>query len=145
MVQIADGWITITTGRTAAWIIWLLRRSQRCVLSKASVPSAFLKTRIIVVKNFHDDRNTIRGRSAGNMTASAAEDFLIGDNSVKDVVTIGQITAGFSGIPLFIELPGEDFALITTTKETSENGNNIRYGIKPDIEFQLTFKDIIEN
>ena len=79
------------------------------------------------------------------MTVSAVEDFLIGDNSIKDVITIGQRTAGFSGIPLFIELPGAGFALITTTKETSENGNNIRYGIKPDIEVQLIFKDIIEN
>lgn len=82
---------------------------------------------------------------AGNMTASAAEDFLIGSNSIKDVVTIGQRTAGFPGIPLFIELPGGGFGLITTTKETSVNGNDIRYGIKPDIEIQPTVQDIIEN
>jgi hypothetical protein len=50
MLQIAGGWITITTVRIAAWIIWLRRHSLRYVLSKAPVPSALLKTRRIVFK-----------------------------------------------------------------------------------------------
>ncbi len=54
MLQIAGGWITITNGRTAAWVIWLRWHSQQCVLSKAPVPSALLKTRRIVVKYSHD-------------------------------------------------------------------------------------------
>ena len=82
---------------------------------------------------------------AGNMTASAAEDFLLGTKSIKDVVTIGERTAGFPGIPLFMDLPGGGFGLITTTKELSEYGNDIRYGIQPDIEVQPTVQDIIEN
>jgi hypothetical protein len=54
MLQIAGGWITITTVRIAAWIIWLRRHSLRYVLSKAPASSALLKSRRIVVKYSHD-------------------------------------------------------------------------------------------
>jgi hypothetical protein len=54
MLQIVGEWITITTVRIAAWIIWLRRHSLRYVLSKAPVPSALLKTRRIVVKYSHN-------------------------------------------------------------------------------------------
>ena len=83
---------------------------------------------------------------AGHMTASAAEDFLIGAKFIRDVVTIGEITAGFTDwAPLFLDLPGGGFALITTTQLISENGDDIIFGIKPDIEVQPTVQDIIEN
>jgi hypothetical protein len=62
MLQIAGVWITIATGRTAAWIIWLQRHSQRCVLSKIPVPSALLKMRRIVVNYSHEGWTTIRGQ-----------------------------------------------------------------------------------
>jgi len=50
MLQIAGGWVTITTVRIAAWIIWLQRHSLLYVLSKASIPSALLKIRRIIFK-----------------------------------------------------------------------------------------------
>lgn len=62
MLQIAGGWITITIGRTAALIIWLRRHLQLCVLSKAPVPSALLKTRRIVVNYSHNDWTNIWGQ-----------------------------------------------------------------------------------
>lgn len=83
---------------------------------------------------------------AGHMTASAAENFLIGAKSIRDVVTIGDTTAGFTDCaPLFLDLPGGGFGMITTTKLISENGDDIIYGIKPDIEIQPTIQDIMEN
>ena len=62
MLQIAGGWIIITIGRIVAWIIWPRRHLQLCVLSKAPVPSAFLKTRRIVVNYSHDGWTSIRGQ-----------------------------------------------------------------------------------
>jgi hypothetical protein len=62
MLQIRDGWIIITIGRIAAWIIFLRGHLQRCVLSKAPVPYALLKTRRIVMIYSHDSWTNIRGQ-----------------------------------------------------------------------------------
>ena len=62
MLRIAGGWIKIITGRTAAWITWPRRHSQRSVLSKAPVPSALLKTGRSVVNYSHDGWTNIRGQ-----------------------------------------------------------------------------------
>ncbi|MBW7989870.1 MAG: hypothetical protein FVQ84_07630 [Planctomycetes bacterium] len=62
ILQIGGVWIIITISRTAAWIIWPRRHSQRCVLSKAPVPSALLKIMRIVVNYSHDGRTNIRGQ-----------------------------------------------------------------------------------
>jgi len=62
MLQIAGGWITITIGRTVAWIICLREHLQVCVLSKAPVPYALLKIRRIVVNYSHYGWTKIKGQ-----------------------------------------------------------------------------------
>jgi len=54
MLWIGGRWIIITIGRIVAWIIWRRRYSARCILSKAPLLSALLKTRRIVVKYSHN-------------------------------------------------------------------------------------------
>jgi hypothetical protein len=54
MLRIAGGWIIIFIDRTAVWTIWPRQRSRRCVLRKAPLRSAFLKTRRNVVMYSHN-------------------------------------------------------------------------------------------
>jgi len=55
MLSIAGVWIIITIGRIARWIILPQRRLRKCVLSKAPLRYAFLKTGRIRVIYSHDN------------------------------------------------------------------------------------------
>ena len=68
MLRIDGGWIITITGRTAAWIIQPRQRSRRCVLSKAALRSALLKTRRICAGYSHSNWYKKRGQATGYAT-----------------------------------------------------------------------------
>jgi carboxyl-terminal processing protease len=80
----------------------------------------------------------------GPLTASAAEDFLVALDSYEPAVFIGRRTAGFTGTPLVLDLPGGGIVLINTTIEMFPDGVEITNGIKPDIEIEPTMQDVID-
>lgn len=71
----------------------------------------------------------------GKNTFSAAEDFLIYTLSNPKIKKIGENSAGSSGQPLIINLPGGSQARICTKRDMLPNGEDyIGIGIKPDIK-----------
>lgn len=71
----------------------------------------------------------------GERTFSAAEDFLIYTLGNDNITKIGQHSAGSSGQPLALELPGGIKARICAKRDALPNGEDyIGIGIKPDVE-----------
>ena len=82
----------------------------------------------------------------GPHTFSSAEDFLVPLAHAKRAMLIGEKTAGSTGQPLRILLPGGGYCLICTLQSTFPDGREfVGYGIEPDIVVQPTQKDICEN
>jgi len=74
---------------------------------------------------------------------SGAEDFCIGFLTMKRGKLVGRKTAGSSGSPIIFNLPGGALALICSKKDFFPDGTEfIGYGIKPDIEVNVTVKDV---
>lgn len=70
----------------------------------------------------------------GENTFSAAEDFLIYTMGNSNITTIGQPSAGSSGQPLVIDLPGGIKARICSKRDALPNGDDyIGIGIQPHI------------
>lgn len=83
---------------------------------------------------------------ADESTFSAAEDFCVAFLTMERGKLIGRKTAGSTGSPLIINLPGEAFASICTKEDFFPNGRKfVGMGISPDIEVKTTINDIIEN
>jgi carboxyl-terminal processing protease len=83
---------------------------------------------------------------ADESSFSGAEDFCVGFLTMKRGKLIGRKTAGSSGSPLMLSLPGGGMALICTKEDFFPDGRAfIGTGISPDIEVEVTIKDIIEN
>lgn len=81
----------------------------------------------------------------GHNTESAAEDFLIGADSQKNIVRVGQSTNGSSGMPYRFDLPGGGSARICIIKDMYPDGREfVGKGIQPDIRVTPTVKDYIE-
>lgn len=82
----------------------------------------------------------------GNQTASAAEDFLIMLDSLKDrAITIGQRTNGSTGQPLFVRIPTGGTYQICTKKDTYPDGRKfVGVGIIPNIEIEPTVEDVLK-
>jgi len=75
-------------------------------------------------------------------TFSAAEDFLIYLNYSKNVVRIGQATAGSSGQPLVFKLPHGISARICAKADELPDGTDfINIGIKPQVIVESSIKD----
>jgi len=73
-------------------------------------------------------------------TFSAAEDFLIYLNGSKNVIKVGQNTAGSSGQPLQFELPKGVSARVCAKSDTFPDGTEfIGIGIKPDVYVEPFF------
>lgn len=73
----------------------------------------------------------------GSNTFSAAEDFLIYTLNNSNITKIGQYTAGSSGQPLVLNLPGGISARICSKRDALPNGEDyIGIGIKPDIQIK---------
>jgi C-terminal processing protease CtpA/Prc len=81
----------------------------------------------------------------GNNTVSAAEDFLVPLKFSKRAIIIGNTTAGSTGNPLNIILPGGYFLRVCTKKDSFPDGKEfVGVGIEPDIKITSSRKDIIE-
>ena len=79
----------------------------------------------------------------GPGTVSAAEDFLIPLHASGRTTLVGERTAGTTGQPLTIRLPGGGSALICTKRDTYPDGREfVGIGIIPDVEAHPTQKDI---
>lgn len=70
----------------------------------------------------------------GAQSYSAAEDFCVGFDVSGRGIKMGQPTAGSTGQPLRIDLPGNGIAMICTKRDVYPNGKEfIGIGIQPDI------------
>jgi len=80
----------------------------------------------------------------GPTTASAAEDFLIPLHASKRATLVGERTAGTTGQPLMIELPGICRARICTKRDTYPDGREfVGVGVMPDVEIHPTQADVV--
>ncbi|MEK6572010.1 MAG: S41 family peptidase [Bacteroidota bacterium] len=78
-------------------------------------------------------------------TASAAEDFLIPLDYGRRATTVGERTAGTTGLPLYIDLPGGGRARICTTRDTYPDGRKwVGVGIIPHIEVYPRREDVLQ-
>lgn len=79
----------------------------------------------------------------GPRTISAAEDFVVSFEAMKRGLLIGRKTAGSTGQPLMLKLPGGGFARICTLRNTFPDGRSfVGIGIPPQIEVEPTVADI---
>lgn len=83
---------------------------------------------------------------ADESTFSCAEDFCVDFITLNRGKIVGSKTAGSSGNPLILSLPGGGVALICTKQDFFPDGREfVGFGITPDIEVKPTIKDIIQN
>ncbi|MHA2063622.1 MAG: S41 family peptidase [Candidatus Thorarchaeota archaeon] len=76
-------------------------------------------------------------------TYSAAEDFVVVLHAGGRATLVGEKTAGSTGQPLEIDLPGDGWARICTKRDTYPDGREfVGVGIIPDVEVWPTPKDI---
>jgi len=72
-------------------------------------------------------------------TASAAEDFVVALHASKRATIVGEKTAGTTGQPLRIDLPGGGGARICTKRDTYPDGREfVGVGVIPDVEIHPT-------
>lgn len=82
----------------------------------------------------------------GNYTGSAAEDFLIYADKLKNITKIGEPTYGSTGQPLFFDIAGGGSARICTKKDTYPDGKEfVGYGIQPDIYVTKSISHYLNN
>jgi C-terminal processing protease CtpA/Prc len=82
----------------------------------------------------------------GERTFSAAEDFLILLDGSKNIKLVGQPSAGSSGQPLAIEIPGGFRARICAKRDTYPDGRDfVGIGIKPDVLVNKNVDDYLKN
>jgi C-terminal processing protease CtpA/Prc len=134
-------------------------------LTNRSLPAAKWKTRKYLpafrawgdLEEWHEDQQSDIQPSSGGCytgplailigahTFSSAEDFLVPIAHSKRAILIGEKTAGSTGQPLRIILPGGGYCLICTIKSTFPDGTEfVGSGIEPDILIPLTQKDVFE-
>ncbi len=83
---------------------------------------------------------------ADESTFSCAEDFCADFLTMKRGKIVGSKTAGSSGNPLMVKLPGEGVALICTKQDFFPDGREyVGFGIDPDIEVKPSIEDIFQN
>jgi C-terminal processing protease CtpA/Prc len=79
----------------------------------------------------------------GPRTLSAAEDFLIPLHASHRATLVGQRTAGSTGQPLIIMLPGGGGAAICTKWDSYPDGREfVGVGIDPDVEVYPTQAEV---
>jgi len=79
----------------------------------------------------------------GPGTVSAAEDFLIPLRTGNRATLIGEKTAGTTGQPLMVDLPGARQARICAKRDSYPDGTEfVGVGVIPDIEVKPTREDI---
>ncbi|MGL5755491.1 MAG: S41 family peptidase [Paraclostridium sp.] len=81
----------------------------------------------------------------GNLTFSAAEDFLIGLDSANVGIFIGEKTAGSSGNSVYVNLPGGIYGQVCSMVDLyPDNREFVGYGINPHINISKTIDDILK-
>jgi len=81
----------------------------------------------------------------GHATFSTAEDFIIPLDYADRAVLVGETTAGSTGNPKRVPLPGGgDFRVVTLRTVYPDGTEWVGTGIKPDYEVTLTRQDIVE-
>jgi carboxyl-terminal processing protease len=83
---------------------------------------------------------------AGHHTASAAEDFLVPLKYSKRAKIIGDVTAGSTGNPVTVQLPGGYFLRVCSKHDSFPDGEEfVGIGIQPDTLIKNTQKDFAES
>lgn len=78
----------------------------------------------------------------GPRTGSAAEDFVVAFRSMKRGVTVGESTAGTTGLPLVFKLPGGGAARICTKDDSFPDGTTFEgNGIAPEVSAKPSIAD----
>ncbi len=79
----------------------------------------------------------------GPATFSAAEDFVVPLHASKRATIVGERTAGSTGQPLWIELPGGAQARVCTKLDSYPDGRDyVSVGVIPDVEVHPTAADL---
>jgi C-terminal processing protease CtpA/Prc len=79
----------------------------------------------------------------GGVTSSTAEDFALSLHYSDRAVLVGEKTAGISGNPIQVPLPGGGSFEVSTFKAFYPDGREyVGIGIQPDVEIHPTQKDI---
>jgi C-terminal processing protease CtpA/Prc len=82
----------------------------------------------------------------GHTTVSAAEDFLVPLKFSKRAKIVGDRTAGSTGNPITLQLPGGYIFRVCAKRDTFPDGAEfVGTGIEPDIKVEISQKDICEN
>lgn len=80
----------------------------------------------------------------GPGTFSAAEDFLVPLKFSKRALLIGEKTAGSTGNPIAVALPGGGTFRVVSKRDMFPDGKEfVGIGIIPDVEVKVTQQDII--
>jgi C-terminal processing protease CtpA/Prc len=80
----------------------------------------------------------------GHNTFSSAENFLVVLDKIKRATFVGQKTAGSTGQPLTIDLPGGGQAYICTRRVLYSDGSDfVGYGITPHVSAEPALDDIL--
>ena len=78
----------------------------------------------------------------GAQTASAAEDFCVAFDVMRRGEMVGQPTAGSTGQPLFVPLPGGGTLRVCTMRATYPDGREfVGVGVRPDLVVDETVGD----
>jgi C-terminal processing protease CtpA/Prc len=81
----------------------------------------------------------------GPGTFSAAEDFLVPLQYARRAVLVGEKTAGSTGNPIRVPLPGGGTFMVVSKRDTFPDGREfVGIGIPPDVEIHPTPKDLLE-
>jgi hypothetical protein len=81
----------------------------------------------------------------GPGTFSAAEDFLVPLQYSKRAVLVGEKTAGSTGNPINIPLPGGGRFMVVSKRDMFPDGREfVGIGIQPDVEVRPTQKDLLK-
>lgn len=82
----------------------------------------------------------------GPNTCSAAEDFLVPLDYSDRALLVGERTAGSTGNPVMITLPGGGLLQVCSKRDSYPDGRQfVGFGIEPDIEVRVTQEDIFED
>jgi C-terminal processing protease CtpA/Prc len=81
----------------------------------------------------------------GPGTHSAAEDFLVPLQYSRRAVLVGEKTAGSTGNPISVPLPGGGTFMVVSKREMFPDGREfVGIGISPDVPVQLTQQDLLK-
>jgi C-terminal processing protease CtpA/Prc len=81
----------------------------------------------------------------GPSTYSSAEDFLVPLTSSGRAVLVGGTTAGSTGNPIYVDLPGGGKFRVVSKRDTFPDGTEfVGYGITPDVVVEPTQQDLFE-